>query len=777
MKISLLKDTFDTHPFLTEVSWPIDFGDPQIVEEKKHIRAFSPCEFDGGGKFLANAIQAHLSVFDVDHASELDMADIVNRCSSKDLAFMIYTSFNHNPPDDHRFRVLVQTDRPIGRDEYALFWQKANNKLMGGRGDPACKDISRIYYLPAHRPGGTCEVLDFEGSPLSVDWVLSLPDAAEKPIELEDIKELAAEMKRAKSEFKKELSKTMTKALKGLAFANQGERDTTCFKLACVLAERWPTQDAGHLASFFAVAMGAMAAQGSKMDLDGLIAKIERQQGDEQNKIAEEKRIELEERQKKIKIAFRGKRSHPYSDAELAAFGDLDNKWIVRKGDSFYFFLDGAYTGPFQKTEMRNATQIELAASPLEMTEPDEKGNERFLSTDELVDRYGTVALNVAVDLRAQKSWYDADDRVIYEAPCPLRDLEPVFDPVIDEWLESLGGQQLKEWVGFCANVGHPLVALYIEGAPQSGKSLLAQGLSRLWTVNGPTDLSHAMGHFNGDILQCPLALADEDVPAVIKKEKSTGALRDFIQKRTRPLSRKFLNNSQMLGCTRLILAANNKDLITTNENLTQNDIAAIASRFLYVHAGFESRDFLEKIGGASFINKHWIEGDAIAKHALYLRENIPPADGRGRFYIETDVSALTQALTSSSGFRGEICNWLFSYLKDPRQMESKGSMGCEICVQKGNLYVGTKTLIDFWDVYLKTRPPQKVDYLVKSLGGLGRKDEIYIEGADKPSRVWRIDIPTLDLWAQDANMGSVLELLGRGVVKECENEDGDLPF
>src|SRR5690606_10149729 len=45
----------------------------------------------------------------------------------------------------------------------------------------------------------------------------------------------------------------------------------------------------------------------------------------------------------RIREAFGGQRSSPYSPEELSAYGDMTHRWILSDGVSAWFFVDGEY--------------------------------------------------------------------------------------------------------------------------------------------------------------------------------------------------------------------------------------------------------------------------------------------------------------------------------------------------------------------------------------------------------------------------------------------------
>jgi hypothetical protein len=200
----------------------------------------------------------------------------------------------------------------------------------------------------------------------------------------------------------------------------------------------------------------------------------------------------------------------------------------------------------------------------------------------ELVDEYGTVADHVVIDLAAQQSHYDDKTRTLHYSTCPMREIEPRYVKEVDEWLTLWeNASRLKDWLAVSMLISRPCAALYVEGTKGAGKSLIAMGVSRLWTEHGPSLLKNVIGSWNDDLLKCPIVFADEVLPDSLRRGGNSGTLRSFIQETKRSLTVKHMPNRQMVGAARLILAANNESLLETDEHLTTEDIAAIAERYL----------------------------------------------------------------------------------------------------------------------------------------------------------------------------------------------------
>jgi hypothetical protein len=149
-------------------------------------------------------------------------------------------------------------------------------------------------------------------------------------------------------------------------------------------------------------------------------------------------------------------------------------------------------------------------------------------------------------------------------------------------------------------------------------------------------------------------------------------------------------------------MAANNPNLLGSEEHLTENDIAAIAERFLYVYVTQASVDYLAALpdGGDSFRSR-----DVFACHVLHLAENAPPRDGR--FGIRPRPSRLHRSLTVGSGARSTVCNWLVGALLNRGSLASRPKLAQGVRIVDGALYVIPSVMSEHWDaVKTHTRAP-----------------------------------------------------------------------
>jgi hypothetical protein len=384
---------------------------------------------------------------------------------------------------------------------------------------------------------------------------------------------------------------------------------------------------------------------------------------------------------------------------------DWRKLWIIQAGTAFYVFSGGRYLAPIPTEMLAVSLPRDLVALPdayFQWRVPTEKG-ERPKRKEEILADLATGARGVIAHLETQESFYDPQTQIFHEAACPLRNLEPRFDKHVDEWLRRLGGanvDKLLDWVAAVTLLQYQCCALYISGVPNSGKTMLAHGLARLWSEGGPTQLANIVDNFNSDLTRCPLVHADEYLPLSGRsgKQHSTN-LRSLVAQDSRPLNRKYLASADLRGTLRLILTANNARLLNMgDEELEYNDLEATAGRFLHIDAGQEPRAYLQQLGGREGTDG-WVDRDVIARHALWLRaDRMPSPKLQSRFIVEGHVTAMHESLAVQGAVPNLVCEWLANHLTKAHAAVQQSR---SVLVGNEMLLVNTAALVEHWEKYL----------------------------------------------------------------------------
>lgn len=634
-------------------------------------------------------------------------------------------------------------------------------------------DSSTVLYPPAHGGDlgsihcfhGHCEDLT------AAEWLgLFEEDEIEEAKNLErpslsreNLERFAKRLAGKADDRDAEIGAALVRVCKGDIFADLGERVAFVNRIVKTLAKRFPEYEPASLAKHFSQSLGIMRQQEPEglvtiEDLTNRIAHAQAYHREELKKASEEEKVRTRE-------AFKNGRSYPYTQGELETFGEhIDKRWIIQCGKGFYLFFAGSYIGPYTEVDVLNAADRDLApakSAGVDIKMLDKQGQTTFKPLKKIVSQYGTVAERIIVDLRAQVTVYDDPTRTIIEAPCPLRDIKPVYHEEIDNWLFLLAGEHyenLKTWIAAVTLLDRPCSALFLTGKKGVGKSLLALGLSRLWTVSGPTALDLAFAQFNDSLANCPLTFADETLPKDYKGSARNAELRLHIQALERPLKRKFLPNTKLLGATRTIVAANNKEVLRTSENLSNDDIEAIRDRYFHIAVDPDAADYLTSIS-----TKGWVDEDMIAEHALWLRDN-HVWESHGRFLVQVLDEQLHRTLTTQSGCKSNICQWLCGFLHDQMKFHNDIRTCLYVRVRDQKLLVNVKGILMKWNLYVpeheKSPPVGILSRALIELCPTDKNSRLRYDNAKGQRMNYRvIEIENVVAWAEETGFADREEI------------------
>ena len=365
---------------------------------------------------------------------------------------------------------------------------------------------------------------------------------------------------------------------------------------------------------------------------------------------------------------------------------------------------------------------------------------------------YSTVADRFIYDLTARATEYDIDAKTLFVAAAPLRDLTPTFHPGVQSWLELLGGDQadkLLDWVATITDLTRPSCALYISGPPGAGKSMLADGLARLWNPHGgPTSLKHVLSHFNADLLTCPLIHADERLPVGTQ----TTELRDLVASSTRKVSAKYMPNAELRGAIRLLLTSNPPTLLeTSTEHQGHDDVAAVATRFLHIPTTQKPVLFLEKLGGRQS-TEGWVDKDIIAKHALWLRD-CRSVSTAGRFLVEGHKTEMHRSLVVAGPVTALVLEWITKFLMRPMPNVVQNQ---QVVCGNGKLLVSTLAITEHWEHYISSHPVYSTTRIGRAMHSIASPIKT------EKRRYWDIDLAFIYDWASTNNVGDVEQMMER---------------
>jgi hypothetical protein len=387
---------------------------------------------------------------------------------------------------------------------------------------------------------------------------------------------------------------------------------------------------------------------------------------------------------------------------------------------------------------------------------------------------YGRQAVEVIVEMGREKSVYHADinDGTLIDGCCVAADIRAEKNEDVAEWLKEFGGihhEKLLDWIATVGRLDRPTCALYIEGAPGTGKGLFCAGIASLWG-SGATSYADATGRFNSALTRNPVVLVDEMFQSFDGGDGFSGGFRTLIGESTRQLRRKNLPSATLRGCPRLVICANNGDALKLTENLGRDDLLAIAERILHVKHDHSPRDFIQFMGGRDF-TEGWVLDEygrpgAIAKHARWLAENRTVKTG-GRFLVQGEIADWHRDLMGNSGIQGATLAALAHYID--REKDVVG-----IRIEGKFIFVNVPALRGQWGLLMGDQPPRE-GVLANALKTLAGGVQLRKSFGTSRLRCYKIELSDVLRRGEALQIGDVEKL--EQLLKPQGATDGDSCF
>jgi hypothetical protein len=224
-----------------------------------------------------------------------------------------------------------------------------------------------------------------------------------------------------------------------------------------------------------------------------------------------------------------------------------------------------------------------------------------------------------------------------------LLDEDPVYSPVVDEYLRVLGGddyERLVDWLTFAQVPERPICALSLCGTPGVGKTFIAELLGARFGP-GKRNNETVLGEHNSGLTRNPVIAIDEGVRALRGTKAIDEVFRTYVTGGVITVSEKYQIARQVEVYPRVIIAANNRTALqqtVAGRDLDDDSFQALTERILHIQVGPAAKEWLARKGGRNFTSD-WIEGKRIAlKHLAFLYRNRPEKSrwaGQGRLLVE----------------------------------------------------------------------------------------------------------------------------------------------
>lgn len=487
----------------------------------------------------------------------------------------------------------------------------------------------------------------------------------------DDVLGLASQEKRSHDLLRREIGEALLRVVPDRTgnyrpLGNVETRDRLLRLSARFLGEKFPDHEPSSIVNIFIGTVAAAHAQDPwPVTAEMVQAHVAQGQNDMRKEVLRKQEAARTELAARIREATHGARETVYTNEEIFKFAD-DNgatyeewkrRWVIVTGTSHHIFVDGTYRAPIPRDYFVPRAIIDL--SPVDGINLHKQSNKEIvpLSAQEIVMKYGTVARHTRAVLSAQRSYYDAAEECFIYAPCPLRPIKPERVPVVETWLQLFNNPTLLQWLAWVPILDEPLPGIYLHGPKSSGKTLLVEGLSRLFGFTGSTPMDEMFSSFNESTARNPILFADEHLPERLQRRGGNEVFRRSVIERRRPLHRKHQANTDVEGCFRYALAANNAEMLPKGTGMmTRDDTLAVAERVLYVPLSGEPFHYLQSLPRRT--RQSFINDDLIAKHVLWLRDH-RSLTTENRFVVSGVISDPVRE-EAYSGLNGVVLGWLY---------------------------------------------------------------------------------------------------------------------
>lgn len=194
--------------------------------------AWSPAHFDPPVRSKANAIEVQALVLDLDDLSAEDMTRVLDVLDPYE--YVLHSTHANPTSEGLRARLVMRLAAPVSAAAWPAFIERVYQRT-GRVADEACRDPSRLYFLPSCPQGEEYDWVHHPGEPYPVDTLPIAPAFAE-PVDLSDIRAAVKDAARGADGPKKEALDLLRK---GEPFP-EGNRDNFMLYAVAALVRQDP---------------------------------------------------------------------------------------------------------------------------------------------------------------------------------------------------------------------------------------------------------------------------------------------------------------------------------------------------------------------------------------------------------------------------------------------------------------------------------------------------------------------------------------------------------
>lgn len=559
---------------------------------------------DGKTRANEHVAEVHGWALDLDQADDEQIAGTLAALNAAGLAYVCYSTFSDSPKQQ-KLRAVGPLLEPMSANGWPRVWRALVTKFSPWA-DEQCKDVSRMYYLPACQPGAEPMLFVQPGSPLDVA-TLALGGAAPAPTRKVDLN--APDVVRGKD------GSAYPRAPKGQGPFQHAEH--LCHTMAPAVSGK-----GGHVAILRVARALRWGLELEAAQCAQMIAEIYSPRCDppwSQTEI--DHKIEAAGQDDGAPFA-RGALLPPPPDT----FDDLP--YVVCCTGRFWLRDFGAndYARQCAETDLVTVCRKKYAddpALPFHISEGDHPKPEHVKAWAQPVNKLVTCYYE-------STTTYDPEEESLTIGLRIDPKLVPQFNEHAEAWLAAIGGErllQLKQWIAACRpdRLSAPARALGLVGPKELGKTLLAKALARIWDANAvPANV--LCSQFNSALATCPIVMADEEIPPKLSGEE----FRSKIADRDHSIEPKGKERHRLRGAVRLIVGVNNLSKFLLLGDKGANDVSAIADR-LYVIDIPDAMVGVARNALAPLLadDGSTVDLAALAEHFLHIMATVEPTKGR----------------------------------------------------------------------------------------------------------------------------------------------------
>ncbi len=757
IRFSRFPSTYSTAPEPVVVDdWDglVDYiGHHKPYTDKGAAPLISPAVYPPGKVRAAGSVETlGFGAFDLDGVSDDAVIAIIDRFESNGIAALFLSSWSHGTKKGNCLRVFFPFSRPVAAAEWSDVWARAFQALALGKADPACKDAARIYYVPSHPDIPSVDPLWYElpGTALNIDELLAedpsdVPDDFREPLPIEAVRDWVESMGREKA-------RPWKRVLDEKPIAQEGKRNVVLYGLSRDVLRKFPYSSTDSVVAFFEP---SLRAAGTCAEDENLASRVDAFRDEFLQERAAERMQAANLQQQRLAFVNRDK---PYTREELQQWRNEQGGkifWILAHHGFYWFFVNGAYRDIPASSDIAAAMATKyFSPNPaIECEKVGAQGQMVGKTFAELLADYGTTVNAVERTWEREGSRLeDRGDMQVLVLGTRRRAKKSKHSPRVARWLELLPANQtdhekLLNWLAEVPKTMEPLSALSLWGPPGVGKSLLAYGVSAIWTDNEPGSRAVFTTRKTGVLKRTPIVLVDEGWRGI---RDPLSAVREGISARTHEVDEKWKAVETITGCMRLIIATNDGNAIPIgrNDHVDNDSLDAVTERLFDCRTSHAARQYLDGLEA----DGQKILPDEIAAHVLWLEES-REVERDGRFGVRTQNNEMLDRMVTGSGFRNTMCEWLCNFIVSPGKLPTKPA---PVRFHDGTILANSRLVQLAWDTYKldKYDSTPNTNEVAKTLSALAGKVKTRIGGRNSADRTnyWKIDARRLIAWAQNAD-------------------------